>query len=345
MKFSGIDQVKPMEASNARIVLYGECKSGVYLIFFLFLSSMSFGQCCSGGVPLSSAVGLPPAAVGTLQLNINYNWNHLSRLKSGAVLLYDKLRQRNTHAQIVASGYRFSPAISVDFFGAFVRQERTINASNGIKNFVFTQGIGDIVLLPKYHLSESFILGLGIKLPTGSSNFSDLNGIALPADLQPGSGAVDWIPYAYYHTTFNPRPSLQLASKLTYRFTGKNRQYFNTDNSYQFGNELQWQITLSDQLVVQHTLVDPSVGFRLRWAGRDFFNTQAFPSSGGNFVFVSIGFSVQLLPGFKWQWNATFPLYSFVNETQLISNFSLTTGIQWRLRKKQNIIPITQPSN
>lgn len=109
-----------MEASNARIVLYGECKSGVYLIFFLFLSSMSFGQCCSGGVPLSSAVGLPPAAVGTLQLNINYNWNHLSRLKSGAVLLYDKLRQRNTHAQIVASGYRFSPAISVDIFGVAV---------------------------------------------------------------------------------------------------------------------------------------------------------------------------------------------------------------------------------
>lgn len=314
-------------------------------LFFIPLFWSVRGQCCSGGVPLSSSVGLPPAEEGSIQLNLNYSWNHLDRLKSGSNLLNDHLRKRDTHSLIVESGYTFSSKFSLDFFGSIVRQEREINTLNGNSSFVFTQGLGDIVLPPKYHINSHLVFGLGVKLPTGRANFNDVNGIALPADLQPGSGAIDWIPYAYYQIPFNRRPSLQFATKLTYRITGKNNRYFNTDNSYQFGNEVQWQILLSDQFVILKTLLDPFLGIRFRWAERDFFNTQFFPGSGGNFIFVSTGISVPLSSTLFWQWSTVIPLHSFVNETQLVPTLSLVTGLRWQFAKRKKPISSLFTSN
>lgn len=130
-------------------------------LFFIPLFWSVCGQCCSGGVPLSSSVGLPPTEEGSLQLNLNYSWNHLDRLKSGSNLLNDHLRKRDTHSLIVESGYTFSSKFSLDFFGSIVRQEREINTLDGNSSFVFTQGLGDIVLLPKYHIIVISFLVLG----------------------------------------------------------------------------------------------------------------------------------------------------------------------------------------
>ena len=317
-----------------------------YFILTLFnCFYFALGQCCSGGVPLSSSVGLPIEEMGTLQLNFQYNWNHLARLKSGDKLLNDQLRQRDTHALLFASGYRFSQRFSLDFFGSIVRQERQILTHTGNRTFVFTQGLGDVVLLPKYHFNKTLVLGLGIKLPSGRSNFNDPNNIALPADLQPGSGAIDWIPYIHYQVSFNRRPSLEFSTKLTFRATGKNNRYFNTNNTYQFGNELQWQGNFSDQFIIYKSLIDTSLGLRFRTAARDFFNEQAFPGSGGHFVFVSGGFSLPLVRGISWQISTSLPVYSFVNETQLTPNLTFGFGLFWRIGKKQTFSTLPLTSN
>lgn len=55
-------------------------------LFFLFslliLSNIGFGQtCCSGGVPLSSNLGLPTGEQGTIQMALTYDLNVFRNLK------------------------------------------------------------------------------------------------------------------------------------------------------------------------------------------------------------------------------------------------------------------------
>ena len=103
------------------------------------------------------------------------------RLKDEARLLDEDSRQRETHSLLLEMGYSFTDAFSLDIFSAVIRQERTIFSGASSDDFVFTQGIGDLVILPKYTFKNRWTLGVGLKLPTGKSNNSN-DGITLSAE-------------------------------------------------------------------------------------------------------------------------------------------------------------------
>ena len=125
------------------------------LMFLLLTSSLSAQTCCSGGVPLSSNLGLPDSEAGTLQFTLSYDLNALNTLKNGRLVLDDNSgtnRNRLTHSILAELGYSFSEKISIDILFSWVRQERT-NFVNGIQSdFRFTEGVGDPVILLKYKL-------------------------------------------------------------------------------------------------------------------------------------------------------------------------------------------------
>lgn len=298
----------------------------------LILPFQVLAQCCSGGVPMSNNIGLPTADKGVLQFNLNYDWNNLQNLKSESSSLNDNSRQRETHSLLFELGYTITDKLSVDLFVPFIRQERTITSPLGNTDFDKTQGLGDIVILPKYALTDKVTLGVGMKIPTGDSDRSD-DGITLVADLQPGSGALDGILFLAYSNYFASRQSLGYFANLIYRATGENDSYFGS-STYQFGNEFQLIAGISDRFLISKLQIDPSLKFRYREAGRDFFDENEFPSSGGSFLFINPGLAVLISPSLSWQINTSVPVYSFVNETQLSPSVQINTGLLFKINLK-----------
>ena len=302
-----------------------------FLTILIILPFQLMGQCCSGGVPMSNNIGLPTAEKGFLQVNLNYDWNNLTTLKQETFTLQDNSRQRATHSLLLEIGYSITDKLSVDLFVPTIRQERTIRSSAG-ENFVFTEGMGDVVILPKYAITSQITVGIGIKLPTGSSD-KRINGIALNADLQPGSGATDGIFYFAFQNYTKKRPSLGYFGNIIYRQTGNNDSYLG-NSTYSFGNELQLIAGLADRFAISSVLIDPSFKLRYRIAGRDLFDESEFPGSGGRFLFVNPGLSVTILKELSWQINASIPVHTFVNDTQLSPTIQINTGLQFKINLK-----------
>ena len=281
---------------------------------------------------MSSNIGMPASEKGTLQLNLNYDWNNLTRLRAENRTLDTDSRQRETHSLLLEMGYSFSDAFSVDVFLSAIRQERTIFSSISSDDFVFTQGIGDVVILPKYTFKKKWTFGIGLKIPTGESSKSN-NGIALSADLQPGSGALDQIFYFAHENAMKSRPTMGYFGNIIFTNRGENKNYFGS-STYGFGNEIQVIAGVSDRFQISTIQVDPSLQLRYRKAERDFFNGTAFPSSGGEFLFITPGLSFLIGQKFSWHMKASFPLYAFVNETQLSPTVRLSTGILFKINLK-----------
>lgn len=284
---------------------------------------------------MSNNIGLPGAEKGSLQANIIYDWNNLQTLRAESESLDDDSRQRETHSILLELGYSFTDKFSLDLFIPYITQERTITSPLGSVDFDKTQGIGDIVILPKYALFETLIVGIGIKVPTGASNKTS-DGLFLVADLQPGSGALDGIFYLAFSNYLNQRPSLGYFGNVIFRKTGKNTSYLGS-NTYQFGNELQLIAGVSDRFTLGKLQLDPSLKIRYREAGRDLFDEAEFPSSGGQFLFINPGLSAVISPSLTWQINTSLPLHAFVNETQLAPTIQINTGFNFKINlKKQN---------
>lgn len=286
---------------------------------------------------MSNNIGLPTASAGTFQFNLNYDWNNLDRLKAGDRSLNDDTRQRETHTFLVESGYSFSDEFSIDLFIPFIQQERTITTLSTPDREV-TRGIGDIVILPKYTIHKKFTIGIGVKLPTGNADIADDRGIVLLADLQPGSGALDGILFLAYQDYSKTRPSFGYFGNAILRYTGVNESYFG-DRSYEFGNELQVALGVSDRFVLLGRILDPSLRIQYRKRGKDFFEGQEFPGSGGDFLLINPGVSLPLSTKLSWQANATVPFYSHVKDTQLSPTFQLNVGFTFKtnLKSKETI--------
>lgn len=298
----------------------------VYFFLPFFLKSQT---CCSGGVPVSGNLGLPVSQKGTLQFNLSYDYNNLNTLKSGRLTLDDNSRKRITHSVLLETGYAFSDRISLDVFFSYVRQERLINQVD----FTYTQGIGDMIFLFKYLLTENnhnFLIGGGLKLPLGASDRRNNNGLPLNADLQPGSGAFDFIAWSQWTKSFTIRPSFQLSSTIIYSYKGKNKSYLG-NSLYQFGQELSWSFGGSDQLIIGDKIISPSIQLRFRNAQPDLFENGELPSTGGNWLFLKPGVALSWNPQFSTESNFELPLFADIEGTQVTPTIRWTIGFFYKI--------------
>jgi len=175
--------------------VFGCCDMNKMLLILLtsVITLRAYSQsCCSGGVPISSNIGLPLASKNTWQVSVSYDLNLLNTLQDGRNKLNNNTRKRITHTALTQIGYSLNDRISFDALIPYVRQEREISPIGLASTFSSTQGLGDIVLLGKIRVIKKYQIGFGLKLPNGSTN--EQEGIfTLSADLQPGSGSWDVI--------------------------------------------------------------------------------------------------------------------------------------------------------
>ena len=312
------------------------------ILIFLCSSFYSNAQtCCSGGVPVSGNLGMPLSDSKTLQFNLSYDYNNLNTLKSNRTVIDDNSRKRTTHSILFETGYSFNQRFSADVFFSYVRQERLINNNNN-EDFTYTQGIGDVVVLLKYLLMKgdqdkaNLVVGGGVKLPVGiSDKLNSQNGLPLNADLQPGSGAFDFIGWGQWSKATRFRPSMSYFSTLIYSYKGINNSYLG-QNNYQFGQEFSWSVGIGDQLFLASQIIEPSIQVRYRNAQADLFNNDELPSTGGDWLFITPGISFWVNPDFSIETNVELPLFARVEGTQVTPTLRWNIGFFYKFQLSKN---------
>ena len=322
-----------------------------YLFMLLLFQGFYLnGQtCCSGGVPISGNLGLPSIGEKNLQFNIAYDLNWLNTLKAGSDRLDDSNRNRLTHSGLIEAGYAFNRKWSIDLLFSYIRQERKITRPNGAIDFSFSQGIGDLVVLPRYQLlnrhdgAQIWSLGIGAKLPTGSFNELDDRGILLNADLQPGSGSIDWIIWTQWSDIIKSASALSWNATLNFAQKGINNNFRGTE-AYKFGNELQALLGLNGRFFINSLILDPSITLRYRWAGEDLLNDEFIPSTGGQWVFFRPAIAFWPTPKLSFNLQAELPLIANITGTQLSPTLRMNAGIYYRMDFRK-IYDLELPSN
>jgi hypothetical protein len=314
------------------------------LIFVQFPFTMYSQTCCSGGVPISGNLGLPPGNTGTWQFSLSYDFNVLKTLMEGSEVLDDQSRERITQSILFQTGYSISNRFSADIFFSYVKQERTINQF-GRTDFTSTNGIGDAAILFKYNLTKStskrtfFTIAAGPKMPTGRSDFTREDGIPLNADLQPGSGSWDGLFWANGIYKFSCRPTFNVSSTLIFSIKGKNNNYLG-DNTYQFGNEIQALVAVNDNFIVGNKILDTSINLRYRKALSDRFNETNMPSTGGQWLFLAPALAYNVSQKFAVNVLFEIPVYSEVEGTQLSPTYRVNVGAFFKINQKNNLLNI-----
>ncbi|GAA3601590.1 hypothetical protein GCM10022396_18770 [Flavivirga amylovorans] len=300
--------------------------------------------CCSGGIPLSNNIGLSQQEKGTIQIGLNYDYNYLNTLNSGTETLNDNSRLRITHSVLLNANYSITNRFSVEGLFTWVNQRRKISQF-GNENLDQTSGIGDAVLLLKYNFpnilgkESNIAIGLGSKIPLGSSTETNDQGITLNADLQPGSNAWDIIYWTSFSKNFSFRPSFTFSSRAIYRSTGTNDSYFE-NSSYKFGNEFQGFISFSDQFILFKTITTPSLSFKYRNAGQDKIDGFDLDNTGGDWISVIPNFSINLTPNMTFSTKAEIPIYNNVDGTQLTPTYRITAGVLLKILPKKNVLQL-----
>lgn len=312
------------------------------IIFHAFLFSKA-QTCCSGGIPLSNNLGLAVTEKGTTQIGIHYDYNNLNTLNNGADKLDDNSRLRITHSVLINIGYSITNSLAVEGLLTWVNQRRNISQF-GNEDLTVTSGIGDAVILLKYNFpnilfgaNSDISLGIGPKIPLGSSTETNNQGITLNADLQPGSNAWDIIYWSQISKRFNFRPSLTVSSRFIYRDTGTNTSYFG-DSTYKFGEELQVLLSFSDQYLLFNTLSNPSISFKYRNAIQDQLSGFNLDNTGGEWFSIIPNLSVNISSKIVFSTKIEIPIYSNVDGTQLTPTYRLTTGVLIKIVPKEKFI-------
>ncbi|WP_162555824.1 transporter [Reichenbachiella versicolor] len=298
----------------------------IILLIILLPFQSAAQSCCSGGVPISNNLGLPLSDAKTWQIFLSYDFNLLNTLQDGNNKLDNNTRKRITHTALTQFGYSFNKKFSADILIPYVRQEREITPIGQPSSFNSSNGIGDIVFLSKYSFFRSYQLGIGVKLPTGSTTEINDRGLTLNADMQPGSGSWDIIYWLSLQENLKSRPSTTLSLVTTYRSTGSNNEYFDTQ-TYEFGNEFQMTLGIADQLIIGKLITTPSLGLRYRTVDSDQVENNNVPSTGGNWLFFRPGIGWNILPEMIFSSVADIPVYAYVEGTQVTPTMRLNFSI------------------
>ncbi|WP_345168721.1 transporter [Algibacter aquimarinus] len=317
-------------------------KKSISIVFIICASTMYAQTCCSGGIPLSNNIGMSVEEKGTFQLSLNYDYNNLNTLNNGTEKLNDDSRLRITNSILFNISYAVTNRLSVEGLFTWVNQRRVISQF-GNENLDQTSGIGDGLLLLKYNFknglgkNSNIELGLGAKIPFGSSTETNNQGITLNADLQPGSNAWDVVYFLSASKQANFRPSLTFSGRIIYRSTGTNNSYFE-NSSYKFGNEIQTFLGVSDQFSILKTLATPSISLKYRDAKQDEIDGFNLDNTGGNWLFIIPDFSINIKPNLVFSTRAELPLYSNVDGTQLTPTYRITTGFLFKIKPKSKLL-------
>ncbi|MBI5711733.1 MAG: hypothetical protein HZC42_15730 [Candidatus Eisenbacteria bacterium] len=286
--------------------------------------------CCSPSTTPISALQSGPAAPGTLDFGVFYEFYRLEGNRRGSSEVPDpQQRLSELHLANLSVGYAPWSRLGFRAIMPYARRSREQTLSTPTvqrRDELRGVGVGDVALLglvqalPVRGLRPyGFSLGVGVKLPTGNVH-QTRSGVQLPLDLQPGSGSTDLLltSYGQYYRW----PGWNLFAGHVWRLTGTG------DDGYRFGNELQVFGALAREMGSAWGL---SAEIRYRYASPDERDGALVPSTGGHRLFVVPGASLKLgTGGPALLASALVPLYERVTGTQMATDLGINVALQQR---------------
>ncbi|MDZ7682707.1 MAG: hypothetical protein U5J63_13590 [Fodinibius sp.] len=310
--------------------------------FFLLLTSLLPAQlvaqtCSCAGAPLISSQSISSAAKGNLLLGVSYQYNDISNLYTGSSQLNNQSTTRNTQSTLFELNYGITNRLTFSGTVSYVQKFRKTGFQTlGAEETLKTRGVGDGLFMLKYVLHQNTIreqyqlaLGGGAKIPFGKSDITQ-NGLALNADMQPGTGAWDGVVWSYFSKTFAPATTINLFWYNTFRLTGSDERFGGND-IYRFGNELVSTLGVTDKLIGNLSYV---MMIRYRSTASDQRNDNPLPNTGGKWINLKPALSYGLTDQISLRVAGQLPVYQHLNGTQPTTAFTLSGSVFYNFGNK-----------
>ncbi len=309
-----------------------------FLLYLSLSSSMAYGQCCSGASPIANSSTKAGLQKDQVQLNMNYQYLESDYTLTGSqearFPMFEKVYASYLYYSI---GYGLTENLSL-----FVENGYYINRTERLLGgFEITgQGISDLIIHPKYDVINinndksltELTLGLGSKIPIGNYNqeyiafmnksTGETIKLRKSAGIQPSTGTNDFIFSAFFYRSYF-KNKISVRSNFTYLMRGTNPDGVNYGDiaNLSFGLNKSYSNGLSFGLDLKvetlDTILDP-VYFSYRY------------NSGGK--------KLSILPNINYLFRnnltisvfSDFPIYQFVNGTQVAAEYLINFGILYR---------------
>ncbi len=312
------------------------------LITLLFLAvNAGYSQgCCSGGTPLSGNLDIAANPSKTLSVRLIYDNNKLQDLLVQTKELEDKTRTRLSNSVLLRLNYALNKRIALTTLFSYSNQIENVDFLN-FSSSSQGVGLGDIVFFVQYNFINSNKTGLstalGIKAPTGKiDRINEETNLLLPPDLQPGTGALDYLFSSQYARKNIADKNFDLHAGLTYRLTAP-AERFNNQQIYEFGNEFQFFTGLSKSFYIKKSILAPQVTLRYRHTDFDKTNEIKTANTGGHWTYLSLSSSYTHSSKVSFFIQGSFPLYRNLDGVQLTTSYRITTSVSYSFSFKENL--------
>ena len=275
-------------APSIEAVSYGEGNKivkQVQIALFLFATLGVAGKadaqlCCTTGSASASSFEIGVTPERTLRVSFGHEYNSLNGTFVGS---------NRTESNFVGSGsvqaftaqihYGITRRIGITLSAPYVKTRRSFDGGSSFG----ADGIGDMSFVLKYSLkplniasSSEIAIGSGFKLPNGKIDLVD-DGTDLNFNLQPGTGAWDFILWGYYYKSYLPSGWSGSVSSLI-RLPGTNA------DGLKYGREIFYSIVISRRL---NTISQLSFRFKGRSSSSVTIDGYENPNTGGTITFVA----------------------------------------------------------
>ncbi len=197
--------------------------------------------------------------------------------------------------------------------------------SFGGKYFRESGGIGDIILLTSFRLNAlnflpNAVFSAGLKLANGEINAVDVYDERISDNLQVGTGSIDPIASLYISKQLS---SFILSAGIFTRISGSENIY-----GYKYGNELHF---LSDIDYTENDLWFGGLQLRYLLTTRDYYEYgKVARDRGGKWLYASPKIGTKITEKLNLELSTSFPLWQFVNESQLTSQYQIQLNTVYR---------------
>jgi hypothetical protein len=331
----------------------------LFLILFSWIHQPDvFAQCCAGGGSCPIAGGASAGVLYERQFELNMNHQYVSSEKfltgdSDTIDFLDRYWSNYFYFRLafgvtkdftmsIETGYylnKTQKGIDSEFNGEIIQGD--VNKS---------KGMADLIIFPRYDIINRITptsrvevtLGLGMKIPLGSYNDSTFSGsyyyntdipiyYISPLAVQPTNGANDFIFYNFIYKGY-PMKNFRLFMSSLYILKGTNPLgihfgdyasvglYAGKTFFDKFGVTLQVKGEWIDKVKPENEFVDLQA----------YYNVDHYATGSKKIMVVpQLSYSFSNLTIFA---SAEFPLYQYVNRTQIASQHFFTTGISWKFK-------------
>ncbi len=298
---------------------------------------VSAQTCSCAGAPLISSQSLTTVSQGNLVAGLTWEHHNISDLYTGTRELTNKTQERVSNTALLELNYGITNRFSLTTTFTFIEKSRTTGLQNpGNSETLTTTGLGDGLAMIKYHVLNQDLwnpyqisVGGGTKIPFATTSLK-VDGLALNADMQPGTGAWDAIGWLYAARVLRSW-NMNVYLNSTFRFTGENER-FNKSDRYKFGNEFVSLVGISGGVFNNMSY---NLMMKFRTTGSDERNGNAMPSTGGEWLNLKPGLGYQISDRLNIQINSEFPLYQNLEGTQPTTSYIISGSLFFSLNKNQ----------